>query len=201
MFSLSSWTLGDDASVRDKVGRTLKLQGLIQLVLGLAMAICSFAAVDIDRSNMDNLKSLNRTAASYAVIGLDSGAALSSIWVIATGVLPALLESKADYNMLRLKVLFMVFSCMAASFFAPVITAAAVTGYIVRKSHVQLAVAMGVLSGIEFVVSFAASVYCCYSPWVWMPCKEEKKRKEKLKEVYIENAKKELAANPPEYQP
>lgn len=81
MLNFFSWTIPKDASPKESVGRALRVQGVLQLMLGVAMAICSFAAVDIDRGNMHHFQAENRTAESYAILGLDGGAVVSSVWV------------------------------------------------------------------------------------------------------------------------
>ncbi|CAC5405337.1 unnamed protein product [Mytilus coruscus] len=135
----------------------------------------------------------------YVVLGLDAGVVVSAFWVLITGAVPAYMARNTDYNLIKTKVVFMVFSIMAASLFVPIMTGAAIATYVLRKSHMGLTVALGVMSLLEFIVAIQSSVFCCSSPWA--ACKMEKKDKEKKdmeNGIYEKQMSKE---EPPEYTP
>ncbi|CAC5363230.1 unnamed protein product [Mytilus coruscus] len=135
----------------------------------------------------------------YVVLGLDVSAIVSSLWVLITGAVPACLARNTEYNLIKTKVVFMVFSIMAASLFVPIIIGAAVATYVLRDGHKGLTVSLGVLSLLEFIVSIASSVYCCLSPWA--ACKLEKKEKQKKNKENGNYEKQMDKEELPEYTP
>ena len=187
----------------------MQLFGIIQLLLGLVCAAISCASIQVDRINLGILAGMNETAnqtiGAYAMIGLDGGALMSSIWVIVVGFVPACLVCGSSYRLVRSKVIFMVFNIMAASLFVPIMFAQAVVTHILRGSHEQLSQAMAAIAAIEFFIAIAASVYCCKSPW--RECVMKKKCIEKADDI-VDEKKKELetclvidASKPDPYSP
>lgn len=73
--------LSKDGSVKEKIAGILKRLGAVQLLLGVVLAIASFAAIDIDKSNMVVMEAYNKTISAKVLLGLDAGSAVSSIWV------------------------------------------------------------------------------------------------------------------------
>ncbi|XP_063406092.1 uncharacterized protein LOC134690050 [Mytilus trossulus] len=179
-------------TAKERLGSSFKRFGSIQVLLGLGCMIVGFVAIGIDRKSLDEPvqryeaeKTLNGTNGTsfdvkYVVLGLDVSAVVSALWVLVTGAVPACMARNTEYNLIKTKVVFMVFSIISASLFVPIILGAAVANHVLRDGHVGLTVALGVLGLLEFIVSIASSVYCCVSPWA--ACKLEKKDKEKKKE-------------------
>ncbi|XP_063398487.1 uncharacterized protein LOC134683242 [Mytilus trossulus] len=197
-------------TAKERLGYSLKQYGAIQIILGLGCLIMTFVSIGIDKEVADNLETkkidmINVTLPTYSIdkktimLGLDVGSLISAVWIVVTGVLPGYMARHADYSLIKTKVYFMVFSIMAASFFVPLIVGAALTNFILRGSHRELLVITGLISLLEFIVSFAASVHCCASPWA--ACKLAKKDKQVRSEQYVDNEKQMTKLELPEYQP
>ncbi|XP_052063990.1 uncharacterized protein LOC127704141 [Mytilus californianus] len=197
-------------TAKERLGSSLKRYGAIQILLGLGCLIMTFVSIGIDKKVCDNLGKkehviTNATIPTFSfdkktiMLGLDGGSVVSAIWIVVTGVIPAYMARNADYSLIKTKVVFMVFSIMAASLFVPIIVGAALTNFILRDSHKELLVITGLISLLEFIVSFAASVYCCASPWA--PCKLAKKDKQVKDEQFVDNEKQMTKLELPEYQP
>ncbi|XP_052082090.1 uncharacterized protein LOC127719821 [Mytilus californianus] len=196
-------------TAKERLGASIKRHGAIQMLLGLGCLIVGVVSIGIDRKQFDipvrevleGGRVINGTSFDIknVVLGLDAGAVVSAFWVLITGAVPAYMARNTDYNLIKTKVVFMVFSIMAASLFVPIITGAAIATYVLRKSHMGLTVALGVMSLLEFIVAIQSSVYCCSSPWA--ACKMEKRDKEKKdmeNEIYEKQMSKEQL---PEYTP
>ncbi|XP_063398481.1 uncharacterized protein LOC134683237 [Mytilus trossulus] len=197
-------------TAKEQLGATLKRYGAIQILLGLGCLIMAFVSIGIDKKSCDNLgkKEIvikNATLPTFTfdkktiMLGLDGGSVVSAIWVVVTGIVPAYMARNADYSLIRTKVVFMVFSIMATSLFVPIIIGAATANYILRDSHMELLVITGLICLLEFLVSFAASLYCCASPWA--PCKLAKKDRELRSEQFVDNEKQMTKLELPEYKP
>ncbi|XP_076083493.1 uncharacterized protein LOC143054373 [Mytilus galloprovincialis] len=177
------------STAKERLGSSFKGFGSIQVLLGLGCMIVGSVAIGIDKKSLD--KSVQRYEAekisngtsfdvNYVVLGLDVSAVVCALWVLVTGAVPVCMARNNEYNLIKTKVVFMVFSIISASLFVPIIIGAAVATHVLRDSHVGLTAALGVFGLLEFIVSIASSVYCCVSPWA--ACKLEKKNKEKKKE-------------------
>ncbi|XP_063400230.1 uncharacterized protein LOC134684850 [Mytilus trossulus] len=197
-------------TAKERLGATLKRYGAIQILLGLGCLIMAFVSIGIDKKFCDNLGKkevviTNATIPTFTfdkktiMLGLDGGSVVSAIWIVVTGIVPAYMARNADYSLIRTKVVFMVFSIMATSLFVPIIIGAATTNYILRDSNRELLVITGFICLLEFLVSVAASLYCCASPWA--PCKLAKKDKEARSEQLVDNEKQMTKLELPEYQP
>lgn len=75
------WKMFKNTSPKERLGSVLKMLGLIQILLGVALAIASFTAIDIDRNNMVVMEANNKTIVGQVIIGLDAGSIISSIGV------------------------------------------------------------------------------------------------------------------------
>ncbi|XP_063409869.1 uncharacterized protein LOC134693094 [Mytilus trossulus] len=196
-------------TTKERLGASIKRRGAIQILLGLGCLIAGFVSIGIDRKQFDKpvRESVEEGSVTngtsfdvkYVVLGLDAGAVVSAIWVLITGAVPAYMARNTDYNVIKTKVAFMVFSIMAAALFVPIMTGAAIATYVIRKSHQGLTVALGVMSLLEFIVAIQSSVFCCTSPWA--ACKMAKKDKEQ-KEIENGNYEKQMSKEElPEYTP
>ncbi|XP_076116061.1 uncharacterized protein LOC143083663 [Mytilus galloprovincialis] len=197
-------------TAKERLGATLKRYGAIQILLGLGCLIMAFVSIGIDKKYSDNLGKKevvikNATIPTFTfdkktiMLGLDGGSVVSAIWIVVTGIVPAYMARNEDYSLIRTKVVFMVFSIMATSLFVPIIISAATANYILRDSHRELLVITGLICLLEFFVSFAASLYCCASPWA--PCKLAKKDRELRSEQFVDNEKQMTKLELPEYKP
>ncbi|VDI42600.1 Hypothetical predicted protein [Mytilus galloprovincialis] len=196
-------------TAKERLGATLKRYGAIQILLGLGCLIMAFVSIGIDKKYSDNLGKKvvikNATIPTFTfdkktiMLGLDGGSVVSAIWIVVTGIVPAYMARNEDYSLIRTKVVFMVFSIMATSLFVPIIISAATANYILRDSHRELLVITGLICLLEFLVSFAASLYCCASPWA--PCKLAKKDRELKREQFVDNEKQMTKLELPEYKP
>ncbi|XP_076085176.1 uncharacterized protein LOC143055991 [Mytilus galloprovincialis] len=196
-------------TTKERLGASIKRRGAIQILLGLGCLIAGFVSIEIDRKQFDKpvRESVEEGSVTngtsfdikYVVLGLDAGTVVSAIWVLVTGAVPAYMARHTDYNVIKTKVAFMVFSIMAATLCVPIMTGAAIATYVLRKSHMGLTVALGVMSLLEFIVAIQSSVFCCTSPWA--ACKMAKKDREQ-KEIENGNYEKQMSKEElPEYTP
>lgn len=198
----------EEKSPKDRLAIKMKMLGAVQIIIGIACAVVGFCAIGIDRANIEFLKEGNKTVESYVILGLDSAPVVSSVWIIIAGLIPSCLICGSDYNLIKSKTIFMVFSIIAASVFVPLMILTSVAAFILRGSHEQLLVAVIISAGIEFVFALISACFCCMSPWA--ACKLEKERKKELREKYEDQMKKETdgekkdkdsCKNPPPYCP